>query len=401
MDHPTAFVSADSSRSPHSFGQFPPDTRESEPAVPDQSQAESGPSPHGPEGNAPIRLLIVDDSVVMRELLSQVFEEEGGFDVRLAENGIQAVEMNRIFQPDVVTLDVVMPKMDGIAALSQMMADRKVPVVMVSSMTTQGAFATLEALNLGAVDFITKPTNLRDTGIERLRLELLSKVRCAHGSRPKVPAHPLQDLRPGSRMVIDPIRQDPAGLSVVLIGASTGGPRTVEEILQTLPSDFPWPIVVALHIPSPMSKALAERLNEKCALTVVEVGVPMILQPANVYVAKGGADVEFSLQGGRLAMIPKLQSKDDLRHPSLETLGRSILNLCEPSRVIGVILTGRGSDGADSFSVIRKSGGRTIAESESSSMVFEMPAALIGNEGATVVLPMEAIAAQMVEWVAK
>jgi len=350
-----------------------------------------------------IRLLIVDDSALMRNLLAQAFYDEGGFEVRLAKNGLEAVEENRSFQPDVVTLDINMPELDGIAALSRMMAERPVPVVMVSSMTAKGAFATLEALNLGAVDFIAKPSTTMTKGFKEMCGELVSKVRGAHGAKLKGPAtkglaspdQTEQQTLPGPVAIRDRLPSD----GVVLMGASAGGPRTVGEILQRLPPDLPWPIVVGMHMPSAFTKSFAERLNQQCALNVVEAAIPMVLQPGTVYLAKGGGDIVFTLHGGSLAVLPKSENRRYPWHPSLDILGQSVLEHCEPSRVIGVMLTGIGFDGADSFTEIKKSGGRTIAESESSAVVFGMPAELIQRGGATVVLPMEKIADQIVEWV--
>jgi len=348
-----------------------------------------------------IRLLIVDDSDLMRSLLAKVFEEAGGFELRLAQNGLEAVEANLSFQPDVVTLDINMPRMDGIAALSRIMAERPVPVVMLSALTEKGAFATLEALNLGAVDFIAKTNGTKPKGIEELRDELLSKVRGAYGANL---------MSPASKEPDDAILREPQPLDeptfppkgprdgVVLIGASTGGPRAVEEILKRLPADLPWPIVVAQHMPSAFTKPFAERLDKICALEIVEVAIPMVLKPGTAYLAKGGGDIEFILHAGSLSVLPKPENHRHPWHPSVELLGRSALEHCRPSSVIGVMLTGTGFDGVESFTEIKNQGGRTIAESESSALMFGMPAELIKHEGATIVLPLEKIAAQIVEW---
>lgn len=348
-----------------------------------------------------IRLLIVEDSALMRNLLAQVFEEEGGFELRLAKDGLEAIEANRAFQPDVVTLDINMPGMDGIAALSRIMAERPVPVVMVSSMTEKGALATLEALNLGAVDYVTKPSGIHSKGIESVRGELLSKVRGACGAQPKGPATSEIAAPAHGRPLPRPttIRQPSPRDGVVLIGASTGGPRAVEDILHRLPADLAWPVVVVQHMPATITKTFAERLNRKCALEVVEAAIPLVLHPGTVYLARGGGDIVFTLHGGSLAVLPKPESKDLPWHPSVELLGRSALEHCEPWRLIGVMLTGMGFDGADAFTEIMKGGGRTIAEAASSAVVFGMPAELIQRGGATVVLPMEKIADQIVEWV--
>jgi two-component system, chemotaxis family, protein-glutamate methylesterase/glutaminase len=350
-----------------------------------------------------IRLLIVDDSALMRRQLAQIFNDEGGFEVRVAKNGVEAVEENRSFQPDVVTLDINMPEMDGITALSLIMAERPVPVVMVSSLTEKGALATFEALNLGAVDYIGKPGGTMSSGLEGIRAELLAKVRSAYRAKlrspvPKGLARKIQEERQTSRRPVA-IRRGLARDGVVVVGASTGGPRTVEEILQRLPADLPWPILVVQHMPPAFTKSFAERLNQQCALNVVEAAAPMAIEPGTVYLGKGGGDMVVTLRGNALTVLPKPENPHHLWHPSVELLGRSVLEHCDPARVVGVMLTGMGYDGADSFMEIKKNGGRTIAESESSAVVFGMPAELIKRGGASVVLPMEKIAAQIVEWV--
>lgn len=350
-----------------------------------------------------IRLLIVDDSALMRRQLAQVFTDEGGFEVRLAKNGVEAVEENRSFQPDVVTLDINMPEMDGITALSLIMAERPVPVVMVSSLTEKGALATFEALNLGAVDYIGKPGGTMSKGLDGIRAELLSKVRSAHRAKLRGPAARglslrIREERQTPRRAVA-VRRGLARDGVVVVGASTGGPRTVEEILQRLPADLPWPVLVVQHMPPAFTKSFAERLDQQCALRVVEAAFPMAIEPGTVYLGRGGGDMVVTMRGSTLTVIPRPESPHHLWHPSVELLGRSVLEHCDPARVVGVMLTGMGYDGADSFAEIKESGGRTIAESESSAVVFGMPAELIKRGGATVVLPMERIATQIVEWV--
>jgi two-component system chemotaxis response regulator CheB len=352
-----------------------------------------------------IRLLIVDDSALMRRQLAQVFTDEGGFDVRLAKNGVEAVEENRSFHPDVVTLDINMPQMDGITALSLIMAERPVPVVMVSSLTEKGALATFEALNLGAVDYIGKPGGTISMGLEGIRGELLAKVRSAYRAKLKAPvpkglARRIREERQTLRGPVA-IRRGLSREGVVVIGASTGGPRTLEEILRRLPADLPWSILVVQHMPPAFTKSFAERLNQQCELNVVEAASPMTIEPGTVYLAKGGGDMVLTLRGSALTVLPKPESPHHLWHPSVELLGRSVLEHCDPARIVGVMLTGMGYDGADAFAEIRSSGGRTIAESESSAVVFGMPAELIKRGGATEVLPMEDIAARIVEWVDK
>ena len=354
-----------------------------------------------------IKLLIVDDSALMRRQLATLFEAEGDFEIRQARNGKEAVDANREFKPDVVTLDINMPEMDGITALSLIMAERPVAVVMVSSLTEKGALATFEALNLGAVDYIAKPGGTISLSIGEIKDDLVGKVRSAAKSRVKgkgASARGLaQRLRDDRNKAAEPprpvaVRRGIVGEGLVIIGVSTGGPRTLEDILPLLPADFPWPVLVAQHMPASFTRPFADRLNAICALSVVEAAHPMPLEPGTIYIGKGGADILVAQRAGKLTVIAKPECREFLWHPSVELMGRSVLEHFDPSRVIGVMLTGMGYDGADAFTEIKKRGGRTIAESQESSVVFGMPAELIERGGASMVLHSEKIAAQINIW---
>ncbi len=352
-----------------------------------------------------IKLLIVDDSALMRRQLTTLFQAEGDFEIRQARNGKEAVDENREFQPDVITLDINMPEMDGITALSLIMADRPAPVVMVSSLTEKGALATFEALNLGAVDYIAKPGGTISLSIGEIKTELVSKVRSAakariksKGSSARGLVQRLKEEREKSSTRPVAVRRGVAGEGLVIIGVSTGGPRTLEDILPLLPADFPWPVLVAQHMPASFTRPFAERLNNICELTVVEADRPMPLEQGTIYIGKGGADMLLVQRAGKLTVIAKPENSEFLWHPSVELMGRSALEHCDPSRVVGVMLTGMGYDGADAFTEIKKRGGRTIAESEESAVVFGMPAELIERGGASLVLPSEKIAAQINIW---
>ena len=353
-----------------------------------------------------IKLLIVDDSALMRRQLSLLFQAEGDFILAQARNGREAVEANREFQPDVVTLDINMPEMDGITALSLLMAERPVPVVMVSSLTEKGALATFEALNLGAVDYITKPGGTISLSIDAIKQDLIAKVRAAASAKLKGRASKVRGL--SERMRADreaaalrpvAIRRGAGREGVVLIGVSTGGPRTLEDVLPLLPEHFPWPVLVVQHMPAAFTRSFAERLDQICPLRVVEASGPLPAEAGTIYIAKGGADMILGRRGGKLMVLPKPEAAAYLWHPSVDCLGQSVLDCCDPARVIAVLLTGMGHDGADTFAEIRRLGGRTIAESEDSSVVFGMPAELIKRGGATLVLPSTKVAAQLNTWV--
>jgi two-component system chemotaxis response regulator CheB len=354
------------------------------------------------------KLLIVDDSALMRRQLVRLFEAEGDFEVRLARNGREAIEENLRFEPDVVTLDINMPEMDGLTALSQLMEERPVPVVMVSSLTEKGALATFEALALGAVDYVPKPGGTISLSIEVIQQELLSKVRGAARARLRTTRGLTARVRADRTRAKEPTARMPASTpkdggasskGVVLIGVSTGGPRTLEDILPRLPADFPWPVLVAQHMPASFTLPFANRMNELCELDVVEVSRPMVVERGRIYIAKGGADMAIVDRGGRPTAITKPETPGHLWHPSVELLGLTALEHYAPADILAVLLTGMGHDGADAFAEIHRRGGRTIAESEETAVVFGMPAELIARGGASLVMPSDRIAKQLLGWV--
>jgi len=185
---------------------------------------------------------------------------------------------------------------------------------------------------------------------------------------------------------------------VVCVGVSTGGPRVLEEILPQLPEDFPWPVLVAQHMPPTFTQAFANRLNGLCSLEVLEVSRPMPLQPGHVYIGKGGTDMVVSNRQGVLQVLPKPENPDLLWHPSVEALMGSVARNLNPAQVIGVMLTGMGYDGSTAMAALKLAGARTVAESEESATVFGMPAELIKKGGASIVLPASEIAKQLKFW---
>lgn len=380
-----------------------------------------------------IKLLIVDDSALMRRQLSLLFQAAGDFVIRQARNGQEAVDQNREFQPDVVTLDINMPEMDGITALSLIMAERPVPVVMVSSLTEKGALATFEALNLGAIDYVAKPGGTISLSLDQIKDELLTKVRGAMRARPgtrgsllgrTAAARPATRAAPGLRATSTDqpskaqslaqrlreereaqaasARQRPVVRStrdgLLLIGVSTGGPRALETVLPDLPADFPWPVLVVQHMPASFTGPFAARLDNICPLTVVEASRPMPVERGHVYVGKGGADMVVTRRAGVLTVLPKPENAAHLWHPSVELMARTALEVVAADQLHAVMLTGMGNDGADAFTEIKRRGGRTVAESEETAIVWGMPGELVSRGGASVVLPLDKISAQVKAW---
>jgi two-component system chemotaxis response regulator CheB len=351
-----------------------------------------------------IKLLIVDDSALMRRQLAALFEAEGDFDIRLARNGREALDENRTFRPDVVTLDINMPEMDGLAALAMIMVERPVPVLMISSLTEKGALATFEALNLGAIDYVVKPGGTISLSIDAIRESVVNKVRVAAKARLKTTRNPqprVNEVRLENDIAAPRkfVRRNVGNDGIVIIAVSTGGPRTLELILPLLPKNFPWPVLVAQHMPAGFTLSFAQRMNDLCAMQVVEVNRLMVLEPGTIYIGKGGADMLVVQRGGKRCVIAKPENHEFLWHPSAELLGRSALEHFDPENILAVMLTGMGCDGADAFAEVKAKGGRTIAESEESSVVFGMPAELISRGGANVTLHAEKIALQINAWI--
>ena len=362
-----------------------------------------------------IRLLIVDDSPLMRRLLGGVFTAEGDFEIAFARNGIEALEQLKAFEPDVITLDVNMPEMGGLACLDRIMLERPCPVVMVSSLTEAGASVTLQAFELGAVDFITKPDRAISLEIETLAPRLIETVRAASKARLPSSLRLAERVRLRSGLgdetpTVTPQRRAPApplkrrikaapAHGLVLIGVSTGGPPALDAVLSRLPADFPWPIVVAQHMPASFTGALARRLDTLCALTVTEAAHPMPLDPGHVYIGKGDADVIISLRQAGPVVMAAPALPEHRWHPSVDRLVDSAMEHLAPERLVGVLMTGMGSDGAEALARLKEQGGRTIAEAEESAVVWGMPGELVRRGGAQVIAPLEQIADQIVDMV--
>jgi two-component system chemotaxis response regulator CheB len=350
------------------------------------------------------KVLVVDDSALMRKLLGRVFSTEADFEVQFARNGLEALAVLEAFKPDVVTLDIHMPQMDGLACLDRIMVEHPCPVVMVSSLTAEGAETTLQALRLGAIDFVAKPAGAISLHIEDLSAELVSKVRAAAGARIRSSARlkervrhrigggvtPLSPARTARRMQGEPAHAKGEGL--VLVGTSTGGPPALEALLTPLPADFPWPIVVAQHMPATFTGALARRLDTLSALNVVEVVRTVPLKAGTVYIGKGDADIVIAQRPSGLVALPIRSDPDYPWHPSTDRLVKTAMEHVSPSQLIGILMTGMGNDGAAAMADLHTRGGRTIAEAEETAVVWGMPGELVAVDGADWVLPLPEIA---------
>ena len=359
-----------------------------------------------------IRLLIVDDSALMRRLISGVFADLGDFELAVARDGVEALEKLQSFQPHVVTLDIHMPQMDGLACLDRIMVERPCPVIMVSSLTEAGATATLEAMQLGAIDFIAKPEGAISLAMNEFAPPLIDKVRAAAKARLRptlrlaervklrLKAGGLEKPAPPMKAFAGPVSGRGPLDGVVIVGSSTGGPPALDALLSPLPKDFPWPILIAQHMPSSFTGALARRLDKLCALDVAEVTQPMPLTVGCVYVGKGDADIIVASRAGRIVVTAAPASAEHRWHPSVDRLVTTAMQHLGAPRLIGVLMTGMGDDGAAAMTKLSAAGGRTIAEAEETAVVWGMPGELVRAGGAQVVAPLGDIARQLLEWAA-
>ena len=361
------------------------------------------------------KVLVVDDSALMRRALGGILTAEPGMTVEFARDGLEALAKLHSFQPDVVTLDVQMPGMDGLACLDRIMLERPCRVLMLSSLTEAGAGVTLSALELGAIDFIAKPSGtislaldefgpafldkLRSTATARLNpvRRLTERVRLrSQGMRTAGSDLPSVSLGKGAAS-----RRDfaaPAGQGVVLIGTSTGGPPALDAVLTGLPADFPWPVIVAQHMPASFTASLARRLNGLCALDVVEVTTSMPVVRGRVFVGRGDADIIVSQRLGGPVVMPAPASAEHRWHPSVDRLVTTALRHLPAATLVGVLMTGMGNDGAAAMTRLKREGGRTIAEAEETAVVWGMPGELVKAGGAQLVAPVHDIAHQLMAW---
>jgi two-component system, chemotaxis family, protein-glutamate methylesterase/glutaminase len=363
-----------------------------------------------------IKLLIADDSALMRKLLGDIFAAEGDFEIRFARNGKEALDLAKSFQPDVVTLDVHMPEMNGLDCLNRIMIESPRPVVMVSALTDDGAQVTLQALDLGAIDFVTKPAGPVSLEIDAMRPALVETIRTAAGAKLRKSLrlrdrvrHRIGQAKPVPRSV--PIQPAPRRAhapsptaaddipGLILIGASTGGPPAIEAVISKLPRDLAWPVLVAQHLPASFTGAFARRLDGLCDLRVVEVVQPTPLKAMHVYIGRGDADILVAPRPSGPIVLSAPPAAEYPWHPSVERMVRSALAHFPGTSLVGVMLTGMGSDGAPAMTRLKQEGGRTIAEAESSAVVWGMPGELVKQGGADMVLPLGQIASAILEMI--
>jgi two-component system, chemotaxis family, protein-glutamate methylesterase/glutaminase len=347
-----------------------------------------------------IRVLVVDDSAVMRELLTEILNSDPDIEVvGGAADPYVAREKIKALNPDVLTLDVEMPRMDGLVFLSNLMRLRPMPVVMCASITQRGAHVILNALDLGAVDFVAKPTTNSAHGIRESAQEIISKVKVAAKAQVRATVDaarvPIEESQNAD--VVLPKRQPaikPSAERIIAIGASTGGTEAIKEVLTRLSREMP-PIVIVQHIPKAFSGAFAARMNAICEMAVCEATDGQPILPGNVYIAPGDMHLLVASSGGRYQCRLSDASPVNRHRPSVDVLFRSVAQVAARNS-IGVILTGMGRDGAAGMKEMSDAGAATIAQDEASSVVWGMPGAAWDLGAAHSLHPLKAIAEKVI-----
>ena len=342
----------------------------------------------------PIKVLVVDDSALVRKLLTEIIEREPDFSVvGSARDPFEAREKIKQLSPDVITLDVEMPRMDGLTFLGNLMRLRPMPVVMVSSLTERGADVTMAALEGGAIDFVTKPQTGLHEGLEQLAAELCAKLRAAAGAHVFAPKQRAERAASAPQRVKDTVLKTTD--RVIAIGASTGGTEAVASILHQMPPDAP-AIVITQHIPELFSARFASRLNDECQIHVAEAQGGEQLMLGHAYVARGNHHLRVKRSGAKYFCEVTQEEPVNRHRPSVHVLFESAAR--EAGRnAIGVILTGMGDDGALGLKLMREAGGATVAQDKATSVVWGMPGEAVKCGAAEEVLPLEKIAPRLLE----
>ncbi len=337
-----------------------------------------------------IRVLVVDDSALMRKMVSDLLSQDAEIQVvGHARDGQDALAKMEILAPDVITMDIEMPVMDGVVALTEIMKRRPTPVVMLSSLTQQGAETTMRCLRLGAVDFVPKPSGSISLDLPKIGAELIEKVRGAYRAKEsllKRKADAVTQIQPKTFARISPASGRIEGM--LLIGSSTGGPRALHTLVPHLPADLGVPVVIVQHLPELFTAMLASKLEEESHFRVREAINGDVLRAGTILVAPGGKHLQFDKNG--VAELNNAPTVHGVR-PSIDVTLASLIPLYR-EKMVAVLLTGMGRDGAAGLKALKELGGETIAEHESTCVVYGMPKTAVEMGAANQVLPLPIIA---------
>jgi len=359
----------------------------------------------------PIKVLIIDDSAFMRKALSNMIQTDPELVVvGTARDGAEGIEKIQRLRPDLVTLDVDMPRMNGLAALKIIMETMPLPVLMVSSLTDEGAKVTLDALDLGAVDFIPKNLDEVSLNITKIKADLLYKIKaiaCSHlknkmvpfGAKTKHTLKKTEKLCQEKLIKLAPAKHRTHSIDIVSMGVSTGGPKALQDIIPVFPEDFPVGIVVVQHMPEAFINLFAQRLDQICKIKVKVADEEDVIKPGVVLIAPGNRHMTVTKKTSTEVQIALVEEPRDKPHiPSVDVLFTSVAKIY-PGRCIGVILTGMGQDGKEGMRAIKQVDGKTIAQDEESSVVFGMPKAAIEIGIIDRILPLQQIPCEIINMV--
>lgn len=344
-----------------------------------------------------IRVVVVDDSALVRSLLAEIINRQHDMEcVGTANDPLIAREMIRELNPDVITLDVEMPRMDGIDFLGRLMRLRPMPVVMISTLTERGAEVTMRALELGAVDFVAKPRIGLTEGIKELSDQIVEKIRVAAAAHIRRLPTPSASAAPASPGALAPVRSESRPLGrlstekLICIGSSTGGTEAIKEILMRMPADSPG-IVITQHMPPGFTTSFAARLNSLCKITVKEASHGERILPGHAYIAPGGKQFRVDRSGANYVAVVEDGEPVNRHRPSVEVLFKSCAQVVGRN-AFGIMLTGMGNDGAKAMREMKDAGSYNYVQDEASCVVFGMPREAIAHGAADEVLPLTSIA---------
>jgi two-component system chemotaxis response regulator CheB len=342
-----------------------------------------------------IRTLIVDDSAFMRKSIQIMLESDPFIEIiDTARDGQQGYELAKKLKPDVITMDIEMPRMDGLTALKKIMQECPTAVIMVSSLTTEGAEATLKALDLGAVDFIPKELSYVNVNIIKKKEEIVKKVKeIGRQSRLKRRTSQLIHKRPRTASSVPQDRRFDIPKHVyrsIALGVSTGGPLSLQKIIPVLSEKINIPVFIVQHMPPHFTKSLADRLNSMSPLNVKEASNGDRVEGGTVYIAPGGKHMTLTGSNGSVSVNIGEQPDDTLHRPSVDVMMNSVLNVYGKS-TLGVIMTGMGKDGFEAIKRLKSINGYSIAQNEETCVVYGMPRAVVEGNLADAILPLEEI----------
>lgn len=343
-----------------------------------------------------VKVLVVDDSALIRKLLTQMLSADPDIDVvGTAPDPYVARDKIKALNPDVITLDIEMPRMDGLTFLSNLMRLRPTPVVMISTLTQKGAKTSLEALHIGAVDYVSKPQSDVINNLAEYAAEIIEKVKVAAGANlAALTRRDTLERKASGGAAPTPVRSGSAARQVIAIGASTGGTEAIAAVLAALPESSP-PVLVAQHIPEMFSRSFSERVDRLSPLRVREAADGESVEPGNCYVAPGNYHLSLARTGSGYSCVLDQKERVNRHRPSVEVLFKSVARAAA-ARAIGVMLTGMGSDGARGMKAMRDAGARTLAQDKATSVVWGMPGSAVEMGAVEKVVPLERMAEEII-----